>query len=88
VLHSNSWTIFTTNYDLILETFWRGIKEKNLSTGFTNGFLDPKLFLYSSKYGRLKRNEHPVMRLVKLHGSVSWLLNKNGKISGPQIIEN
>lgn len=61
------WQMFTTNYDNVLETFWRdGVRQGNLNTGFQydpgsqTQVMNPQLFLQSD------------LKLVKLHGSVTW----------------
>lgn len=78
--YDENWTIFTTNYDLCLETFWRDHTDIDLFTGFRRQEFSPNYFLYYSGSDLLNRNTgHAVMRLVKLHGSISWLRKKRDK---------
>jgi NAD-dependent SIR2 family protein deacetylase len=82
VKYDNRWTLFTTNYDRCLEAFWRENVLIKLDTGFrdkngsinNNGTLYPDYFLYSfgSELPFLK-NGIGYLRLVKLHGSTTWL---------------
>lgn len=88
VRHDGSWTLFTTNYDRCLEAFWReniqieldtGFRDKNGSiSGDGNGKLQADQFLYTvgSKLQFLKEGLGH-FRLVKLHGSVTWLKRKD-----------
>ena len=61
------WNFFTTNYDNVIEVFWRvGIRQIPLNTGFQ---YEPNT--KSEIWNRdaiLQQN----LRLVKLHGSVTW----------------
>jgi hypothetical protein len=61
------WNFFTTNYDNVLEVFWRvGIRQATLNTGFQ---YEPST--KSEIWNReaiLQQN----LRLIKLHGSVTW----------------
>jgi hypothetical protein len=70
VKYDIGWTLFTTNYDRCLEKFWRGDAKVKLDTGFRDGVLDASSFV------------HPFgdIRLMKLHGSTSWLRRENGEI--------
>jgi hypothetical protein len=78
--YDENWTIFTTNYDLCLETFWRDYEGIDLFTGFRRKEFSPNHFLYYSGSDLLNRNTgHDVMRLVKLHGSISWLRKRKDK---------
>jgi len=61
------WNFFTTNYDNVLEVFWRvGVRQATLNTGFQ---YEPST--KSEIWSRdtiLQQN----LRLVKLHGSITW----------------
>jgi hypothetical protein len=68
----SNWQMFTTNYDNVLEVFFRGGAAQfspnvSLNTGFDydprsqSQIMNPKRFLQSNG-----------LRLVKLHGSVTW----------------
>jgi hypothetical protein len=87
VKHDTRWTLFTTNYDRCLEAFWRENVRIVLDTGFrdeggslgTDGTLHADHFLHSSgselqflRHGRPGR-----LRLVKLHGSTTWLIRQD-----------
>ena len=86
VRHDCNWTLFTTNYDRCLEAFWRENVQIGLDTGFRDkngsisgeGKLQADQFLYTvgSKLQFLK-NAPSHLRLVKLHGSVTWLRRKD-----------
>lgn len=75
--YETNWTMFTTNYDLCLEYYWREVAGVKIDTGFRYDtvrkadVLNPVRFL-STNIG---------MQLFKLHGSVSWLIEeKTGDI--------
>ena len=78
-----NWTIFTTNYDMCLESYWRNHvrPQRGLNTGFrldesgSRWILDPET-LFS--YGRV--------RLLKLHGSISWLIGEDGIVTEEQTL--
>jgi NAD-dependent SIR2 family protein deacetylase len=77
--HDRSWTIFTTNYDLCLETVWRDKYEIDVYTGFkySGKKFSPDYFLYYYKGELLDRSTHDIItRIVKLHGSINWLKNR------------
>jgi hypothetical protein len=44
----DSWTIFTTNYDIILESLWKEYNDKRLFAGFICEKFSPDLYLYTS----------------------------------------
>jgi SIR2-like domain len=87
VKHDTRWTLFTTNYDRCFEAFWREKVGITLDTGFrdrngsvsTDGTLHADNFLYSA--GRelqfLRGGRPGRLRLVKLHGSTTWLIRKD-----------
>ncbi len=65
---NNQWQMFTTNYDNVLEFFWRdGIEQLELNTGFYHEsrtqrqVMNPQLFIQGGRPA-----------LVKLHGSITW----------------
>jgi NAD-dependent SIR2 family protein deacetylase len=79
--YDENWTIFTTNYDLCFETFWRDHKRIPLFTGFRSDEFSPNYFLYYSNGDLLNRNTYyHIMRLVKLHGSIAWLRTRDDQI--------
>lgn len=78
----NIW-IFTTNYDLLLESAasYSGIFLSNGFIGSGIQYFHPQSLLF--KYGTLKGNvfsplKEPKIRLIKLHGSLNWWRNSNG----------
>jgi hypothetical protein len=79
-----NWTFFTTNYDRCIEFFWDSAlldTRGRLVRGFVDQdrFLDPDWFL--KNFGNKYLSAPGELRLVKLHGSTSWLVRKdNGKI--------
>jgi len=78
-----NWTIFTTNYDTCLEFYWREKARIRLNTGFgydkvrRTHILDPSLFYERPEDG---------LNLVKLHGSVSWMIEPDGNITEEEAI--
>ncbi len=69
--------IFTTNYDVLLETAaaLAGVRLENGFSGSTTGFLDVSRFdqMYGNGDGqRFLPYKGLVVKLVKLHGSLSW----------------
>jgi len=80
VKYSQSWTLFTTNYDNNLETFWReDVPGVNLETCFEdNGCFYPDFFLRCAG-NTICNGPGGKLRLVKLHGSTSWLKEKDSE---------
>lgn len=70
-----NWVIFTTNYDLCLEYYFREIAESGIDTGFTHQKTRNVNVLNSRKF--LESGQG--IRLLKLHGSISWLIDKKSK---------
>ncbi len=69
--------IFTTNYDLLFETAAAkaGVLVENGFSGTTERFFNPTQFhtmTGSLEGGRFRPNNQLTIRLVKLHGSLSW----------------
>jgi len=70
---SNSWTIFTTNYDTCLESYWCEIAGSGVDTNTDwdaqrkAGILHPQKILQKGT-GEIK--------LFKLHGSISWHIDE------------
>lgn len=76
VKYSTDWTLFTTNYDRCLEVFWReDMRGPKLYTGFEQGKLLADTFLHAAANKVLQ--PYGNIRLVKLHGSTSWLRRKD-----------
>lgn len=68
------WPIFTTNYDLCIESYWEG-KNIPFNTGFRydssrrSSIMDPNIFA-----------NQPELKLFKLHGSINWFREEDGEI--------
>jgi SIR2-like domain len=87
IKYDTMWTLFTTNYDRCLEAFWRENVRVELDTGFrdkrgllsTDGTLHADNFLYSfgGELQFLRVGRPGRLRLVKLHGSTTWLIRKD-----------
>jgi len=76
--YNEKWAMFTTNYDICLEYYWREVVRVPLNTGFdfdrarNAQVLKPDLF-----HVTFRPNE---MRLLKLHGSISWRVEEDGTV--------
>jgi len=70
-----NWAIFTTNYDLCLEYYFREVVESGIDTGFTHQKTRNVNVLNSRNF--LERGIG--IQLLKLHGSISWLIDKKSK---------
>ena len=64
-----NWPMFTTNYDAILEHYWLDIVQVPLNTGFD---FNPVARMEVSNPEALRGGG---LRLFKLHGSITWLLD-------------
>ena len=64
-----NWPMFTTNYDAILEHYWLDIVQVALNTGFQ---FNPVARMEISNPESLRSGG---LRLFKLHGSITWLLD-------------
>jgi hypothetical protein len=69
-----TWTIFTTNYDTCLEYFWREYVRTDTYTGFRYDERRRAQILDNS----YKRGNE--INLVKLHGSLNWMIEPDGNI--------
>lgn len=67
-----NWTIFTTNYDMCLEYYWREVAGAGIDTGFEFDTVRNISELHSQKFFK----ENIGLQLFKLHGSVNWLIEK------------
>jgi hypothetical protein len=75
---AHKWVFFTTNYDNVIEEYWvKFRKYPILDLGF-----DPSTrIMNADKFvERHLSNVNSSMQLVKLHGSVNWIKNKEGDI--------
>jgi len=66
------WSIFTTNYDTCLEYYWREVARAGVDTGFIFNKVQKVDGLNSPNF----LNDGLGIQLFKLHGSVSWLIEK------------
>ena len=76
----SKWVFFTTNYDNALEDFWVNHRKYHLlDLGFSvkNG---KKVMNGDDFVFRNSNNSNTVMQLIKLHGSVNWIRNRDGDI--------
>ena len=70
--YNSNWVIFTTNYDICLEYYWRQVANIGIDTNFMldqrtgRSILRPKSILA----------EPNKMKLFKLHGSFNWLIDE------------
>ena len=70
--------IFTTNYDLLFETAAArvGVQIENGFCGTTERYFQPAQFKSTSGIvsgGRFSPNNNLTVKLIKLHGSISWI---------------
>ena len=68
----DSWTIFTTNYDTCLEHYWRVKAGVGIDTGFE---FDRARNVNTLRSRRFLMGDSG-KQLVKLHGSVNWLIEE------------
>lgn len=78
--YCTTWTMFTTNYDTCLEHYWRQVARVNLNTGFSVHEARRTWFLTPHKFSE------EGLRLLKLHGSVSWQIEPDGTVTEEQTI--
>jgi len=70
------WTIFTTNYDLILEYYWCEIVQAGLDTNFEWNDSRRMMIISPEKIFSERRDK---IKLFKLHGSVNWQIEGRTK---------
>lgn len=70
-----SWPIFSTNYDLCMEHYWRVVAHIPLNTGFI--FDESRNTMVLKDYKFTENN----LKLIKLHGSLSWLIESDGTLT-------
>ena len=70
---NSNWNIFTTNYDVCLEYFWRENVEINLDTNFMYDKRRNKCIMQPNS---ILATPSGVIKLFKLHGSLNWLIDK------------
>jgi hypothetical protein len=74
-------SIYTTNYDLCFEYFMTEFIHAPLNLGFIIDQINARQFLPDKIKHLQKLREHDEMKLVKLHGSVDWFIDAEGKIT-------
>lgn len=81
--YCRNWSIFTTNYDMCLESFWRGRvgPQGGLNTGFR---LDESKNRWLLSPDRLFGAEK--VKLLKLHGLISWQIEQDGTVTEEQTL--
>ena len=78
--YCTTWSMFTTNYDVCLEYYWREKARIPLNTGFHTDEIRKTQILNSKLFFENGRNsERP--KLIKLHGSINWLIESDGTIT-------
>lgn len=82
-LYCNTWTMFTTNYDTCLEYYWRQVARVTLNTGFSVQEATRTWVLNPDVLCEPDRSE---LRLLKLHGSVSWQIASDNTVTEEQSI--
>ena len=73
-IYPHNCSIYTTNYDNVIETYWQGIAHINDLWKDTKGTLTLDV----------ERHEGDVLDLIKLHGSLDWLGLTDGTIINPK----
>ena len=76
----DSWAFFTTNYDNTIEDFWvRSRRYSILDLGFElkqgKPVMNAENFIINNSSNKMK-----AMQLIKLHGSVNWIRNRDRDI--------
>jgi hypothetical protein len=78
---TSDWPIFTTNYDAILECYWMDIVKTSLNTGFEyNDVARSRI----SKPDMLRSIGG--LKLLKLHGSVTWLTDPDWGLTEQSVV--
>lgn len=67
------WNMFTTNYDLCLEYYWREIVKIDMDSNFMYDKRQNKCIL---KPKSILATPSGVIKLFKLHGSINWLIEE------------
>jgi len=80
--YCRTWAMFTTNYDICLEYYWRETVRVPLNTGFS--FDQARNTMVLNPHGLYREGEE--MRLLKLHGSISWLVEHDGSVIEEQTL--
>jgi hypothetical protein len=70
--YNSNWVIFTTNYDICLEYYWRQVANVGIDTNFMLDQRTGKSILRPNSI----LAEPNKMKLFKLHGSFNWLIDE------------
>jgi SIR2-like domain len=77
---AHKWVFFTTNYDNAIEQYWvKYRKYVDLDLGFSHDTHE-KLMNADLFVENYLSTTNGAMKLVKLHGSINWIKNREGKI--------
>jgi len=80
---------FTTNYDNSLEDYWKKYRKYNdLDLGFRKKNTHYPIIEANEFVNRTLSNRHNAIQLVKLHGSVNWIINDQGELEEHDYNEN
>src|SRR5215212_9303025 len=80
---------FTTNYDNSLEDYWKKYRKYNdLDLGFRQKNTHYPIIEANEFVNRTLSNRHNAIQLVKLHGSVNWIINDQGELEEHDYNEN
>ena len=83
------WVFFTTNYDNSLEDYWKKYRKYNdLDLGFRKKNTHYPIIEANEFVNRTLSNRHNAIQLVKLHGSVNWIINDQGELEEHDYNEN
>lgn len=72
--------IFTTNYDTAIEVYCRNTDYAHLDTGAIKEYGKTRNFVNADQFVQRYIAKESRLRLIKLHGSINWIRNEEGKI--------
>lgn len=73
----DKWVFFTTNYDNAIEEYW--VKHRKY-IGLDLGFDHKRIMDADHLVTKHQSSSQVAMQLVKLHGSVNWIKNREGEV--------
>lgn len=78
----NHFNIFTTNYDTAIEKYFHTrLKDLTYYTGATNDlYKENELDMDAFVRNCFSTQNQSIMRIIKLHGSINWIKDKDGKL--------
>lgn len=80
------WFFVTTNYDLIIERYFRNFLGRDIETGFTKSNIPNREFPYQERGFDGLTNDNGTS-LLKLHGSINWLRKSGGTSNFGKFVE-